>query len=383
MPDRRAYLVAALLGAVAIGVLIGAVAGTAGDRPALAPEPNATASVEAVSLSGDLGLVVHAGDTRMRTAFEERLLEERLENATPERTEAILESKVAELSADLEALEREERAAISAYAAGDIDANGLVRTLVRLDTTARANAATVERLVALARASPDGPDSTAFDRLATRHTTLMSEIRAGLMVGAGEPTTSAIALLHATEASLVISGVVDRRHHREAVRYDRLARSGPDRVGNLTAAEAIVADTYPETTETEALRRVADDRYLVERLSPTGAILAFVHGPSEAVYLERQRVRLSAVEFDTTHSTTGDELEVRVSRTDATGPMRLQVTTADGDTPVEAAVYIRIGATWTRLGTTDGGGILWTSEPMTSFDLRAIDGDRMITVSVE
>lgn len=370
-------LVVVALGLAVLGVVM---LGAAAALGSLAPPADGT-QASAGAFSGDLGVALHDGDAALRGAFGERVVERQLENASDAEAGAIVLEHAAGAAAALERLGAAERDAHAAHRA-DGDAAETLRALARVDATAGVHVARVRTAREVAGNHLDPSTSAALRHLEDRLLGHTSPIRAAANEGARDPATALVTAVGTAPESLSVAAVVGDVYHREAVRFDRLDAGGEDRLGELAAAEAVVASTYPDTDTTLGARRIGDGRYLVERAGPEGIVLASVNGASEAVYRERQRVWLDAVSLESSAAATGQGLRVEVARTDGPGPMRIAVTDDDGDDPVAADVYLRVAGRWTRLGATGPDGIRWAPEPDGPYDVRIVrDGD-IVTLGV-
>lgn len=321
----------------------------------------------------DAGVAVDIEADASAERMETIALRQRVEAAetNDERQRRILDG-MNELEKQVVTLRTDQRTAISAYAAGNIDAQTLYVRLAqiqvqaetlehRLDVLTRLAAETEGTTIDGNRVEPLRYDIRSFTGPVREH--------AAKALRGDVPPTRVYAA--ATERSIVLTAIVDGEYVREVYRGDLRTNSGTADV----VAQNVTSRSYPEIweaqTTTEGLG--SGPTFVYEIPYPGGRLTAFIDGGSERVFKEYQRIRLENVSTGEARTRTID-LTLRVNRTYAGGPLRIEVLDPDTNEPVDAAIRIATnGQGSTRIGATGDDGVLWTVAPRGSFVVTAID----------
>lgn len=323
----------------------------------------------------DAGIAVDIEANTAAERMETIALRQRVEAAETngERQRRILDG-MNELEKGVVTLRTNQRTAIAAYAAGNIDARTLYVRLARIQTKSDALERRLDVLSELAKETEgntiDGGRIAAL-RLQLREFDGPVRERASEAIRGDAPPTRVYAA--ASQDSVVLTTVVDGEYVREVYRGDLRSLSGSTVPYELQ--ENVTSRSYPEIwAASDGLEGTDSGGTAVVTIPyPGGHLTAFIDGGSERVFKEYQRIRLQNVSTGETRERTID-LTLRVNRTYAGGPLRVQVLDPDTGEPVDAAVRIATnGEGSVRIGTTGEDGVLWTVAPRGNFVVTAID----------
>ncbi|QLG29302.1 hypothetical protein HUG10_17975 [Halorarum halophilum] len=340
------------------------------------PESNVSnARIDEARLDAGVAVDVDAGVAAER--METIALRQRVEAAetNDERQRRILDG-MNELEKRAVTLRSNQRTAISAYAAGNIDARTLYVRLARVQAEADALEHRLEVLTALAEDTEgttiDGGRTAAL-KLQLREFDGPVRQRASGAIRGNEPPTRVYAA--ASRNSIVLTTVIDGEYVREVYRGDLRSLSSSTIPYNLQ--ENITSRSYPEIWAESGSLDSTDSggTAVIDVPFAAGHLTAFIDGGSERVFKEHQRIHLANVSTGEVRERTID-LTLRVNRTYAGGPLRIEVLDPDTDEPVDAAIRIATnGQGSTRIGATGDDGVLWTVAPRGNFVVTAIDED--------
>lgn len=322
----------------------------------------------------DAGVAVDIEADASAERMETIALRQRVEAAetNDERQRRILDG-MNELEKQVVTLRTDQRTAISAYASGNIDARMLYVRLAQIQTQAETLEHRLDVLTRLA-AETEGTtiDGNRVEPLRYDIRSFTGPVRehAAKALRGDVPPTRVFAA--ATERSIVLTAIIDGEYVREVYRGDLRTNSG----GSADViAQNVTSRSYPEIweaqTNTEGLG--SGPTFVYDIPYPGGRLTAFIDGGSERVFKEYQRIRLENVSTGEARTRTID-LTLRVNRTYAGGPLRIEVLDPDTNEPVDAAIRIATnGQGSTRIGMTEDDGVLWTVAPRGSFVVTAID----------
>lgn len=365
----RPRVLVVLLGVILLVTGAAAVTGMTG-ASVLTPPGTEPVHSEYRTVSTDLGLVVGMGDATVRSHFEHRAIEHRIQHAENETPEAVIDEYLDQLESELEAFAEEEASLIAAFHEGEIDSDTLVRSLVRIDAEARARQATLSDLPQFDAHVPGRGLRAETTNLQQRYDMHVSQVRQQLATGYADATARPLALIETGNASLVMTSVANQQYHREAVRFDRWNRTGEDQITDLSEVELIASDAYPDAPDAMLIRRAAAGLYFVQWSTPTGSITAYVDGANEAVFLERHQHWYHLLPTAGSDTFNDSGVSISIGRTFPTGPMNVSVIDQSTGEPLDARVEIALDGTWVDVGTTDSRGIVWLIEPSGTYELR-------------
>lgn len=358
------------------GIVVTLAPATTASPSVIEPPPGEAESVDMQAVTGDFGALVSASETTLRVDAERIQLEVKVANTDDQaEIDQVIDAFLTRLEDEARLFDT--RTAEKATVPRDerLDGRLLVDELLAQQHLAITRIASLDDLEPLIGHRGD------TQRIAELYQLSTSPARESLLDAQLDPTTDRVATMRVTNESVMLATVTDGTYHREMRRMDLRSDGDRDTVEHLSVAEEIVIEQYPDTTDTRALSRFADNVYVVERTAPWGVVDAFVDGIYEAVFLERHRHWLTEVTFEDTTSVEGNDLVVEASRTFPSGPMQIAVTDQEGGA-VDASVYIRVDGRWTPLGSTGTDGTLWAVEPPDDFDIRVVTRAETVTLSV-
>jgi hypothetical protein len=350
----------------------------------LAPSAVARSDIRerTVELGPALGFDVNATDRHVATAAMVRRINGSADAAT--RSERVADALDA-LERETSALQERQRAAVEAYAAGDVSTRAFLTTLGRLDAVARS---LDERRRALATLADETPGVTADGRtaaLSRELAALQGPVRqraASVLRGRAAPTRFYAAVGNGT---VVLSTVVGDRYLRESYSGDLRTRDGDI---SATAALDVTAASYPVVWETRRNNTQvvgSGDSYVVDVPHRQGHLTAFVDGGSRAVYREVQRRPVDTMGDGPAASSTRDGLRLRANRSYPGAPLRVVLTDAGSGRPLAANITIASAAEGDSalVGNTGSDGRLWTLAPAERFTVTAIRGNSVVFLTVD
>ena len=325
-----------------------------------------------VDLGPAVGLSTNATTDRLRTLA----MVERIRGAeTAELRRERLRTTLRELETSVDELDRRQTAVITAYSEGEITAQRLLVTLVRISTTAQELNDRRRRLEELA-AETRGFDinrgrlASIGNRLSAFTGSVRDHARA-VLNGEADPHRFYVST---GSRSVTVSTIVDDTYYREAYRGD--LRNGAGDAIELEVALDIVASSYPviwNTTREQTQVFGGGETYPVRIGHSRGDLTAFVDSDARVVYAEHQRRPLDTVVTDQRITRTDGGLRLVVNHTYPGGPVQIRVVDEVTGDPVDAPVSIKAGPNPPeRIGTTGSDGVVWTLSP-----------DRQYTVSVQ
>ena len=363
--------------AVASATAVNATNGSVGHRVLSIPRANlSNANVGEARL--DAGVAVSLGANASAERMETIALRQHIRAAesNDERQRRILDG-MNELEKRVVTLRTMHRTAIAQFAAGTIDARELYVRLARIKAESDA---LERRLAVLSRLAGETNGNTLTGgRAAALELQLRSfdgpvRSRALAAIRGDAPPTRVYAA--ASAQSVVLATVVDGEYVREVYRGDLRSLRG----NSITRDHAmnVTARSYPEiwaVHDGQLSATTAGGTGIVTVPYPGGSLTTFVDGGSDHVFKEYQRVQLENVTTGEVRSRTID-LTLRVNRTYAGGPLRIEVVDPETGEPVNASVKIAIdGQGSVGVGMTGEDGVVWTVAPRGTFVVTALDED--------
>lgn len=282
-------------------------------------------------------------------------------------------------------LKNEQRRIAAAYTRGAVGARELLIALARLDSEARSLERRRDQIAELAKETPDfSVDSGRLDALERDLETYTGPVRrhaAAVLRGRAPATRFYVST---TPDGVVLSTIVDDEYVRESYRGDLRDLSGP----RLSPEEAlnVTERAYPGVWDSRRDTEVvgSGQSYAVRITYGRGELSAFVASGSRKVFKAFQRRPLSTMESAAAVTDRRDGLELTVNRSYPGGPMRIRLTGARSDDPVDANVTVGLeGSESTLVGRTGGNGELWTLTPGDRFTVTAIRGNSVVFVTID
>ncbi|WP_313691534.1 DUF7096 domain-containing protein [Halorarum halobium] len=315
-----------------------------------------------------VGVEVNTSAERMETiALRQRIT---AAETNDERQRRVLDG-MNELEKRVVTLRTEHRTAIEGYASGELGTRELLAELARI----KAESDALERRLAVLEELASETEGSTLD--SDRIPALAFQLRAfdgpvrdrALQASSGEAPPTRI-YVAASEDGVVLSTVIDGQYVREVYRGDLRSLQS----GTVAMAENVTARSYPAiwAASTNPSGTGSGSTHIVDVPYATGNLTAFVDGGSERVFKEYQRIRLANVTGGEVRERTID-LTVRVNRTYAGGPLRIEVLDPGTGDPIDASVRIAAGNEGSvDVGTTGEDGVLWTVAPRGTFVVTAI-----------
>ncbi|OYR63900.1 hypothetical protein DJ83_01450 [Halorubrum ezzemoulense] len=338
--------------------------------------PSGAATRVSTSTRGpDLGSSLGFATADADAAFETAAVVDRIE-----RTETNVERQQ-QILAEINRVERAEVAlysrqseAFSSHADGEITDRELLDELVRVAATAKEYDERLDAIDALADATEDFSSPGRLDELQVALQVYEGPVRdRALAIARGQSAPSDI-YVASSQGAVVLATVVEDEYVREVFRTGRWDRGGSD-ISNDAAIEMTEA-AYPETA---ALRQPdAFGAGSVQRITiphEFGTLQTFVSGGTEQVFVEHQRVGLTAFPDSEPVTASGDGFNVTVERTYPGGPVTVTVLDDETGEPVpDVTVTKSVGGGDSRaIGTTDGAGVVRTLSPAEPYRITVVD----------
>lgn len=353
-----------------------------GESPYLSAPPEEVTRESYTQAGIDVSASAATDAQRLRGAHSAAAFEERFENAADQQT--LTEERADELTARAEALDRHHGQLLTAYSTGEHSTDRLLRELARAGAAADQHRALADRIETTV-AGTDGVDlpeeiQGQFVALDVEISALESPVVDALVAGDLEPGTSVYA--QASDDALVLAAPGETFSRQATLRNER-NRTAPNQFieeadeGQNPNSLALnrAEELYPGLEVFSPPPLDATSVYGVRGNTAVGSFTAYLDGATKNVFHEQQLVDPQTVPVSETVSDSVDGLELTVETTDATGPMRVSVS-SNGD-PVENA-HLHVANT--TVGTTDATGQRWVVQPLDGAEVSAtVDGE---TVSV-
>ena len=342
----------------------------------------ATTRVSTYTRGPDLGSSLGFASADADAAFETAAVVDRIERAEAgvERQQQILAELNRVERAEV-ALNSRQTAAFSAHAAGEISDRELVDELVRVAATAREYDERLDEIDALAEATDGFSSPGRLDELQVALQVYEGPVRDRALATARGQSSPSELYVASSQGAVVLATVVDGEYVREVFRTDRWDRGGSD-ISNDAAIEMTEA-AYPETAalrEPDAFGAGSVQRITIPH--EVGTLRTFVSGGTEQVFVEHQRIDLSAFPDSEPVTAAGDGFNVTVERTYPGGPVTVTVLDDETGEPVpDVTVTKSVGDGDSRtIGTTDEEGVVRTLSPAETYRITVVDEPRVVVL---
>ena len=348
----------------------------------LSTPAEATTRVSAYTRGPDLGSSLGFATADADAAFETAAVVDRIERAEAgvERQQQILAELNRVERAEV-ALNSRQTAAFSAHAAGEISDRELVDELVRVAATAREYDERLDEIDALAESTDGFSSPGRLDELQVALQVYEGPVRDRALATARGQSSPSELYVASSQGAVVLATVVDGEYVREVFRTDRWDRGGSD-ISNDAAIEMTEA-AYPETAalrEPDAFGAGSVQRITIPH--EVGTLRTFVSGGTEQVFVEHQRIDLSAFPDSEPVTAAGDGFNVTVERTYPGGPVTVTVLDDETGEPVpDVTVTKSVGDGDSRtIGTTDEEGVVRTLSPAETYRITVVDEPRVVVL---
>ncbi|WP_302081689.1 DUF7094 domain-containing protein [Salinibaculum rarum] len=348
--------------------------------------PNDDAERQAyVRADVDVGSAVAASATRLEGEHRAVTLERRLASQPDtDGQRAVVEQAVSDAEAERSRLDTAHESLYRAYSDGSLSRQQFLRGLVRLEVQATQHRALVGALQTTAETELGSSLPPLLDtRLASLQTgvvtlpsPLSDRIRAAA-VGTGDPL---VVYTQGAGDALVLATVDGQTFRRQATLLGEHQPDAPDQfeTGDQQAIVQVVdrtTDLYPwaYSNDQQFSRRVesagpSTSIYRIQADHPQGSLSSYLSGSTTNAFHEVQTLDPTEVPVYRTVQNETDTLNLTVTTTTVTGPMRVQLSSPDGGS--QNGTVLIDGQ---PVGTTGSDGILWTVRPTGTFELTAVD----------
>ena len=332
--------------------------------------------------TADFGHAATTTQSALTVEYEHRAFVQTVLERPPDERESLLEAYLETFEAELHSLFEDDQTALEAYRDHALETDWFVKQLILTGVIADARQSTLDDLENLDGEFSGVDLEAASTDLSHRYGQLDGPVRDRLLLATIDPTKPTTVGIATANSGLALTAADETRFHRETVRFDRLDTTHIDEF-DLARAETIAVDTYPSTTKTIATRDLGDGLYRIDRAHHNGTVTAYITASTEAVAIEHQSRWLDSIGLSESGSTTELGIEVTLERSFEDGPLRVTSTDAGSGEGIDASVYLRHDGTWSRLGTTDADGAVWSADPGGPIDVRVVTPDGTITLSVQ
>ena len=333
----------------------------------------------------DVGSAVDASATRLESQFRARTLTERLTSQSAESGNrlAVAEAALADAQDRMAALDARQEALFRGYSNGSLSRDQFVRRLAAIEAHATAHGDYLDSLERDTIRYVDGTPSNFDTRLSMmRAQTVvlpdqMTERVHDALTGTADPF---VLYAEGVEDTLVLGTVDGGQFHRQATLRDAY-RLEEENTLTIEGALQRARELYPWVYSGGQGFRPGIDRtgpglYRLSADHPQGSLLSYLSGSTADVFHETQTLDPTEIPVYGTVTNGTDGLNLSVTTTTPTGPMRVELTTPGG-VPVNGTVLVN----GQRVAATGGDGTLWTVRPSGTFRLTAV-GESGTTVSL-
>lgn len=329
-----------------------------------------------VTANVDVGSAVDASAAALDSEHRRLTYEERLASQTDDSDGrlAVAERELADAEARMERLDARQESVFRAYSNGTLTRQQFVRHLVRLEVRATAYSEYLDTLEQETDRRLETPPSN-FD-------TRISQLRAQT-VALPDPVTGRIAdavlgvsdpfVLYSegVDDALVLAAVDDGAFYRQATLRNAYRPDEPNTLtleGALQRATELYPWVYSGGQGFEPQIGIASaGLFEVSATHPQGRLASYISGSTADVFHETQTLDPQTLPVYKTATNGTDSLNLSVTTTTQTGPMRVELTTPAG-TPVNGTVLVD----GEPVDTTGDDGTLWTVRPSGTFKLSVV-----------
>jgi len=358
------------------------------DPPYLSPEPETVTREEYTKPGIDVSAAAAADAQNVRGRHRAAVFSERFDGA--EDPAALVAAVTDELGTRAEALDEQHAQLLATYRDGEISTGRLLRELVRQEAAAAGHRRLADRVEAAAIGSDAINDSRAVrersEALDDEILALESPVTDALADGQTDPRSTVYAQ---TGTDTLVLALTNRTHmQRQATLRDQREKNAPNQfaqeAGENENANALAINRAEElygggngVELSFSLPPFNATVYGIEGNTIGGSFVGYLDGATTNIFHEKQTVTMSDVPVSGTLTNTSGGLTLTVETTTPTGPMRVSVTS--GDEPVEGAELLVTGQ---PVGTTDGGGQTWVTQPLAGATVRVTVDDETVTVTL-
>ncbi|WP_458185850.1 DUF7096 domain-containing protein [Haladaptatus sp. NG-WS-4] len=334
----------------------------------------------------NLGVALEMDRTEVREQKRMYALDEQLSNtASRAEKEQVLIRYQFELKSELASLKNRERTISRQYSNGKLSTSAYAARLAVLDARAENIEQSIEYMDTQAESVPRfSPEK---ESLKADIVPISGPVRQMLRDTYRNEITPRSVYVSATERGVVLAAIRDSQFVREAYRADY---RNPDKSGQMTLQKAQnhTYMQYPllssfDNREVHAgTDQLISTGVLVSRfVHPQGVIEAYLDSGTKKIFREIQYKDLTGkhhVPYGDPVRNNTTSLEIIVNRTYPGGPLRINVTDADGN-PVKSHVLVGGDA----VGDTGPDGVLWTVAPHRRFTVSSTHESETVNVTLD
>lgn len=320
-----------------------------------------------VSMQPDLGGALANAGEDVHRRHDYLVTDVRFDDASSDdEREVVIDQTLIDLKDDAVAMRERQRLAIARYANGTIDEPELLRTLARIDRSARRMLETTDYL------------ESETNQIGLKHRIYEVEGILGILKGPvrGEARRTLNAggetrhfYVEATDTALVLSTVDDDgTFFREAYVPSNRGEGPSRKVEDTWNALKLSAEYYPwvgnNTAGTEAVN-LLNDVYEVRLPHVQGETTAYLDAYSSDVFYETQRLDVDSMPTSPEYEVTKDGLEIVVHRIYPGGPIIVGVY----DEATGNHVNARVSVADVEVGPTDDQSLVRAVEPRAEYEI--------------
>lgn len=291
---------------------------------------------------------------------------------------------------ELDELETTEATAVERYRTGEITAEALLVRLSIVDMRARA---VEDSLTDIEQASGPLPRPTLnrIEDVRLELNRFTSPIRRHVAMAAAGELKGDVNPLYVTASpnGVVVEMLNDRRYLRNTIRFDNRNPDAVDQLNGLenfqNRIEEVYTWSYPRRNNLNIDVYTARNLYAANYLHPQGSLLTFIDGGTTDVFREEQSLLLGRLPVAESVTRVRNNTTVRIERTPANGPFKLNVTqtftNASGNTTVEPANAL-VKVDGRVVGRTGTDGELWMLAPVGEYEVTVVHNETTINASV-
>lgn len=295
---------------------------------------------------------------------------------------SVVDRALIRLEARSDALVERERAAIRAYADGNVTTEAMVRRLARIDARAREMEQTLSLVESLTRRIPTRDFQPRITAVRGEVEPLRGPVRNRVARSlAGERGSTRVHVV-ASETGVVLSTLADGQYVREATNWWHRNESGARALRTSIDTLNRAGELYPWVVSQRGSNSVdwrGNGIWRWEATHSQGRLVSYIDDSTRDAFRETQQLRVAEMPTTMVLASTGSGLRVELQRTYAGGPLRVLVEDAATDAVVNAAVTVD----GHELGRIGADGLVVTLEPRPPYTVNVTGDDGSLTVRVE
>ena len=327
----------------------------------------------------DVGSAVAASATRLDGKHRERTLEERLTSRPDDGSQrlAVAEAALADAQARMNRLDARHEALFRGYNNGTLSAAGFLRQLARLEAEVTAHTAYLDAIEADTLRYVDGAPSNFETRLSTTRTrtvTLPGPLADRISAALSGTADPAVFFAEGVDDALILGTVDDGRFYRQATVRDAYRPAEANTLtieGALQRARELYTWVYSGGQGFQPeIGRSGPGLYRFSADHPQGSLVSYISSSTTDAFHEIHRLDAADIPVYRTARNGTDGLNLTVTTTTVTGPMRVETVTPAG---IQRNATVLIDGE--PVGTTGRDGTLWTVRPSGTFTLTVVGED--------